>query len=172
MAASQSTCTVEEQRSVIRFFVVRGCETPEIYRRIKVLYVDSCLSQGRVYEWVERFQNGRQNISDEHRIGRPASVATETVKEQLEQRIRDYRRITIDEITVEFNMSHGSAYNIVHDDLGYRKVCSRWVPSQLSDDHKRAWQTICQEHLDRRVREGNAFSPSNCDRRRVLGVPL
>jgi len=54
-------------------------------------------------------------------------------------------------------MSHGSAYNIVHNDLGYRKVCSRWVPKQLSDDHKHARQTICQEHLDRHVREGDAF---------------
>ena len=54
-------------------------------------------------------------------------------------------------------MSHGSAYIIVHDDLGYRKVCSRWVPRQLSDDHKCAWQMICQEHLDRHVREGDAF---------------
>jgi len=42
------------------------------------------LSQGRVYEWVERFQNG-QNVSDEHRRGRPVSVATETVKQQIEQ---------------------------------------------------------------------------------------
>jgi hypothetical protein len=68
------------------------------------------LSQGRVYEWVERFQNRQQNISDEHRSGRPVSVATETVKQQIEQWIRDYRRVTIDEIAVEFNMSHGSPY--------------------------------------------------------------
>jgi len=53
-------------------------------------------------------------------------VATETVRQQIEQRIHDYRRVTIDEIAVEFNTSHGSAYNIVHNDLGYRKVCSRW----------------------------------------------
>ena len=30
-------------------------------------------------------------------------------------------------------------------------------PRQLSDDHKRARQTICQEHLDRDAREGDAF---------------
>jgi len=48
-------------------------------------------------------------------------------------------------------------YNIVHDDLGHRKVCSRWVPRQLSDDHKRAWQMICQEHSDGHAREGDAF---------------
>ena len=36
-------------------------------------------------------------------------------------------------------------------------MCSRWVPRQLSDDHKRARQTISQEHVDRHAREGNAF---------------
>jgi len=120
---------------------------------MKVHYGDSCLSQGRVYEWVERFQNGRQNFSDEHRRGRPVSVASETVKQKIKQRIHDYRQVTIDEIFIAFNMSHGSGYNIVHNDLGYRKVCSRWVPRQLSDDHKRARQTIYQEHLDRHSRE-------------------
>jgi hypothetical protein len=63
----------------------------------------------------------------------------------------------VDEISVEFNMNHGSADSIDHDDLGYREVCNRWVPRQLSDDHKRARQTICQEHLDRHTREGDAF---------------
>jgi ribosomal protein S25 len=85
---------------------------------MKVQYGDSCLSQGRVYEWLERFKNGRQNVGDEHQSGRPVSVVTETVKQQIEQRIHDCRWVTIDEIAVEFNMSHSSAYNIVHDYLG------------------------------------------------------
>jgi len=51
---------------------------------MKVQYGDSCLSQGRVYEWVERFQNGRQNVSDEHRSERPVSMASETMKQQVE----------------------------------------------------------------------------------------
>ena len=110
-----------------------------------------------MYEWVERFQNGRQNVTDENRSGRPVDVATETVKQQIEQRIRDYRQVTIDEIAVELNMSHSSGYNIVHDDLGYRKVCSRWVLRQLSDDHKCAWQMICQKNLDHHACKGDAF---------------
>jgi len=83
MAAPLSTCTVKEQRSVIRFLWSEGVKPSEIYRRMTVQYGDSCLSQGRVYEWVERFQNGRQNVS-EHRSGRPVSVASETVKQQVE----------------------------------------------------------------------------------------
>jgi len=54
-------------------------------------------------------------------------------------------------------MSHGSAYSIVHDDLRYTKVCSRWVPRQLSDDHKHAQQTTGQEHLECHACEGVAF---------------
>jgi hypothetical protein len=58
MAAPLSTCTVKEQRSVIRFLWSEGVKPSEIYRRMEVQYGDSCLSQGRVCEWVERFQNG------------------------------------------------------------------------------------------------------------------
>jgi hypothetical protein len=94
---------------------------------------------------------------NKHRRGRTVSVANETVRQQIKQRIGDYRRVTIDEIAVAFNMSHGSACNIVHNDLGYRSVCSWWVPRQLSDYHKCAWQTICQEYFNRHAREENAF---------------
>ena len=106
-----------------------------------------------MYEWVERFQNGRKNVSDKHRSGTPVSVATETVKQQIEQRTRDRSRVNIDEIAVELNMSHGSAQDLVHDDVRYRKVCNRWVPRQLSGDQKHARQMICQEHLTHHARE-------------------
>jgi hypothetical protein len=79
---------VEEQRSIIHFLWSEGVKPSEIYRIMKVQYGDSYLGQGRVYEWVEGFQNGRQNISDEHQSGRPVSVATETVRQQIEQGIR------------------------------------------------------------------------------------
>ena len=69
MAAPLSTCTVEEQRIVSRFLWSEGVKPSEIYRRMKVQYGDSCLSQGRVYEWVQRFQNGLQNVSDERQSG-------------------------------------------------------------------------------------------------------
>jgi len=52
---------------------------------MKVQYGDSCLSQGRVYEWVERLRNGRQYVSDEPQIGRPVSVASETVEQQVKR---------------------------------------------------------------------------------------
>jgi len=75
---------MEDKRSVIPLLWSEDVKPSELYRRMKVQYGDSCLSQGRVYEWVERFQNGRQNVRDEHWIGRPFSMAGETVKQKVE----------------------------------------------------------------------------------------
>ena len=69
MAAPLSTCTVEEQRSVIRFLWSEGVKPSETYRRMKVQYGDSYLSEGRLYEWVERFQNGSKTSVTNTRVG-------------------------------------------------------------------------------------------------------
>jgi hypothetical protein len=53
MATPLSTRTMEEQQSVIRFLWSESVKPSEMYRRIKVQYKDRCLSQGRVYEWVD-----------------------------------------------------------------------------------------------------------------------
>jgi hypothetical protein len=45
MAAPLSACTVEEQRSVIRFLWSGVVKHSEIYSKMKVQYGDSCLSQ-------------------------------------------------------------------------------------------------------------------------------
>jgi hypothetical protein len=41
------------------FLWSEGVKPPEIYRIMKVQYGDSCLSHGKVYKRVEKFQNGR-----------------------------------------------------------------------------------------------------------------
>jgi hypothetical protein len=33
-------------------------------------------------------------------------------------------------------ISYGFAQAIVHDDLGYHKVCAQWMPKQLTAQHK------------------------------------
>ena len=56
-----------------------------------------------MYEWVERFQNGRQNVSEEHRRGRPFSVASKTVKVQVELFYRGHPQACgqVDEVCCE-----------------------------------------------------------------------
>ncbi|KAJ4426951.1 hypothetical protein ANN_26750 [Periplaneta americana] len=46
------------------------------------------------------------------------------------------RRCTMDEVAQNLNISHGSVYSIIHDQLKYRKVCAKWVPKCLTAVHK------------------------------------
>ena len=54
----------------------------------------------------------------------------------VERVLRENRRITLDEVVSELNMSHGSAHHIIHNVLGFRKVSAWWVPRQLTPELK------------------------------------
>ena len=77
--------------------------------------------------------------------------------------IRDDRRITIDDIAERVGVSHGSAVNIVNE-LGFAKVCARWVPRQLLDFHKQARFEACSELIECHRSDKN-FSQPYSDRR-------
>ena len=47
------------------------------------------------------------------------------------------------------DVSYGSAQAIVHDDLGYHKVCARWVPKQLTSQHKDQRVDVATKFLQR-----------------------
>ena len=45
--------------------------------------------------------------------------------------------------------SYGSAYELMHNKLGFYKVCAIWVPEQLTELRKQTRVDFCQKHLDR-----------------------
>jgi uncharacterized damage-inducible protein DinB len=67
------------------------------------------------------------------------------------------RSLAIDEVANCLQISHGSAYEIIHNRLGFHKVYSRWVPKQLTVLHKEIRLDICQQQLDRYGKECDAF---------------
>ncbi|XP_045132250.1 histone-lysine N-methyltransferase SETMAR-like [Portunus trituberculatus] len=67
------------------------------------------------------------------------------------------RRVIIDEVACSLQISHGSAFQIIHDELGFHKVCARWVPRELTAEHKRKRLEVCQRLLDRYNNDGERF---------------
>jgi len=47
----------------------------------------------------------------------------------------------------QFNLSHGTIWDFVHERLGYRKACSRWIPRHLTEDHKKNRKGAFLAHL-------------------------
>ena len=65
--------------------------------------------------------------------------------------------MTIEEVAHLLQISHVSAYAMMHNKLGFHKACARWVPKQLTEVHKQTRVDICQKHLDRYGNEQDIF---------------
>ena len=116
-----------EVRSVIRFLRFKKNSPIEIHRELKAVYGDKVMSVQHVRKWCRLFDEGRNQVADHARSGRPSVVNDDLVR-RVEEKIREDSRITFDDLEFHFQqISRGTLHSIVHDRLGFRKVCDRWV---------------------------------------------
>jgi len=54
-------------------------------------------------------------------------------------------------------VSVGSAYSLIHDSLKFSKVCARWVPQELIEEHVRKCLDVSSQQLARYREEGDNF---------------
>src|SRR4051812_35453140 len=71
--------------------------------------------------------------------------------------IGENRRISVLELSSNIGVSAESINTIIHEHLVYSKVTARWVPKILTEQHKQARVSACQQHLDRFSAEGETF---------------
>jgi len=73
----------------------------EILHQICQVYGDNVMSVGMVRKCVRMFNEGRQNVHDEARSGRPSLVSDDLVR-KVNERVRDDRRFTISDLSLYF----------------------------------------------------------------------
>ena len=73
----------------------------EIDRQICQVYGDNVMSDGMVRKWVRMFNEGRENVNDEARSGRPSLVNDDLVH-KIKERVRDDRLFTISDLSLHF----------------------------------------------------------------------
>ena len=62
--------------------------------------------------------------------------------------ILDDPKLKLRELAEAVHISYGLVYNILHEKLEARKLCSRWVPCSLTIDQKRIRVTTSKRNLD------------------------
>lgn len=131
-----------EPRSVIRFLTAKKLSASEIYRELSSVYGEQCMSLQMVTRWRTAYLNGRKELHDEARQGRPTSAVNEGNVALVKQLIEEDSRYTLDELaekvrcTSKIDCSRTSIQKIIHDELQLRKVSARWVPRLLTEQHK------------------------------------
>jgi len=90
-----------EIRFVIRFLNSRNVLPSEIHHQICQVYGDNAMSYGMVRKLVRMFNDGRENVHDEARSGRPSLVNDDLVR-KVNERMRDDRRFPICDLSLHF----------------------------------------------------------------------
>ncbi|KAG5316946.1 SETMR methyltransferase, partial [Pseudoatta argentina] len=141
-----------EIRSVIRYLIWKGKTPVEVYNEVKTAYGDKGMNRTSVFKWCREFKNGRTSVHDDQRSGRP-SILTDDIVEKIED-----RRLTVDELSAMFpQISRSLLHETITETLGYRKLSARWVPKQLTDQHKLNRVEAGQEFLRRYKLHGDEF---------------
>jgi histone-lysine N-methyltransferase SETMAR len=148
MALCELSFDVYEQRTNIKFCVLLKKSPAETLQLLTEAYGAEAMKKSQVYEWHKRFREGRMDIADDPRSGRPSTAIIDEKIEQVRQVVHANRRISIDEIASKVNLSHGSVHSILHDRLGMHRICSRIVPKMLTPDHKEHRMITAGELID------------------------
>jgi len=126
----------QEQRIVIKFLIAEGVTSAEIYSRLSVVFQNDTILRSRVFEWCGHFRSGRQSVGDDVCVGAPHMAIMDLNISRVETCILADRRVTVREIANELSLSVGSVETIIHEQLKFFKVSARWVPKQLTGEHK------------------------------------
>jgi hypothetical protein len=83
-----------EMRSVIRFSNARNMKPVDIHCQLCEMYGEHYMNDSMVRRWVRHFNEGRENVDDDPRSGRP-SVVNENLVREVEEKIQVKRQFTI-----------------------------------------------------------------------------
>ncbi|UYV82461.1 hypothetical protein LAZ67_21002278 [Cordylochernes scorpioides] len=102
---------------------------------------------------------GRQNVHDDERSGRPVTATDNAAVAAARNVVEADRRVTIDEIMIRLppgiEIGRSSIRTIMSDVLNFRKVCARWVPRLLLENHKQQRMEAARAFLEMHQRDGD-----------------
>ncbi|KAG5342640.1 SETMR methyltransferase, partial [Acromyrmex charruanus] len=137
-----------DQRICIKFCVKNKIKCADAFRMLTVAYGEATLDRSNVYRWYKMFSEGREDVNDEERAGRPSTSTTDENIDEVKKIVLANRRITVREVAEDLNISIGSCHSIFTNDLGMRRVVAKFVPKLPNFDQKQHRINIAKELLD------------------------
>ena len=83
-----------------------------------------------------RFKEGRVSVREDERCGRSKEVRTPELIGQIKNFMDKDRRVSIETISAQFDVSVRTVHTIIREELKMRKICAKFVPRVLREDQK------------------------------------
>ena len=99
------------------------------------------MNRALVFEWHKRFKEGREPVRDDERCGRSKVDRTPELIGQIKNFMDKDRRVSIETISAQFDVSVGTVHTIIREEMKMQKICAKFVPRVLREDQKEmSWQ--------------------------------
>ncbi|CAF1392730.1 unnamed protein product [Rotaria sordida] len=139
--------STENFRFYIKVRTALNIQARIIHNELYSVYGDQAPSLTTVERWSKLFREGREEIEDESRPGRPITETTSENIEEIRLLINDDPYLTIEELQEQTDLSYGTVHRIITDHLNLRKVTARYIPKDLTDFQRAERVRICKENL-------------------------
>ena len=124
----------------IKFCVKAGKSAVETIELIN----KAAMSRAIVYRWYAHFRDGREDVKDDARSGRPSTARTDKNVESVRRLLTEDRRTILQMIADRLNIGKETVHQTVTEDLRKRKICMRFVPHALTTEQKPERVVYCQ----------------------------
>ena len=114
--------TLEEWYAMKFCFKLRKNAT-ETYGMLQNTFRPSCMNRASVFVWHKRFKKGRESARDYERCGRSKEVRTPELIGQIKNFMDKDRRVSIETISAQFDVSVGAVHTIIREELKMQKIC-------------------------------------------------
>ena len=122
-----------EERYAIEFCFKLG---KKCHRNVWNAFGAFCINRASVFEWHKRFKEGRKSVRDDERCGRSKEVRTPQLIGQMKNFMDKDRRVSVETISAQFDVSVGTLHTLIREELKMRKICAKFVPRVLREDQK------------------------------------
>ena len=96
---------------------------------------------------MAQFKRGNFSTCDAPRPGRPKTLTTPEIIDQIHELILEDRRISA-KLIAELGISSEWVGSIIHEDLDMRKISAKWVPNCPKVDQKHQRCQLSEHLLD------------------------
>ena len=119
---------IPEQRVYCKIQAQLKFPPTEIHADLQKVYGNGALKYATVCKWVRCFNDGRESIENDPRVGRAVSVLTEKNVATVKTLIEGDARYTVQEIKELSGIHSSSVLKILCEQFGLRKICALGAP--------------------------------------------
>ena len=106
---------------------------------------------------MAQFKSGDFSTPDAPRPGRPKTLTTLEIIDQIHELILEDHHISAKSIAEQLGISHKRVGSIIHEDMDMQKLSAKWVPKCLNADQEHEQCQSFEQLLEFFWRDPNDF---------------